>query len=116
MLHPGAVVPAAVQQHDLASGRKVRHITLEVPLRAFAVGWLGQGNGTAHARVERAGDGGDDTPLARRVAAFDDHQEPLTRVLQPARHIVELHLQWSQFFKVFTLAQLARLGLVATIA
>ena len=36
-LDAGAVVPAAVEQHDLAGRRQVRHVALEVPLRALAV-------------------------------------------------------------------------------
>ncbi len=36
-LDAGAVVPAAVEQHDLAGGGQVRHVALEVPLRALAL-------------------------------------------------------------------------------
>jgi hypothetical protein len=36
-LNAGAVVPAAVEQHDFSAGRQVRNITLEVPLRALAL-------------------------------------------------------------------------------
>jgi hypothetical protein len=84
-LDAGAVVPAAVEEHDLTGRRQVRHITLEVPLRAFAFGGLGQRHGAALARVERVGDGRDDAALARRVAPFDHHHQPLAGVLQPAR-------------------------------
>jgi hypothetical protein len=37
VLDAGAVVPAAVEQHDLACCRQVRHVALEVPLRALAI-------------------------------------------------------------------------------
>src|SRR5688572_24214801 len=51
-LNAGAVVPAAVKQHDLAGGGQVRNITLEVPLRTFAVIGSRQRRHAAHARVE----------------------------------------------------------------
>src|SRR5262249_24060918 len=36
-LDADAVVPTAVEQHDLAASGKMRQVTLEVPLRAFAL-------------------------------------------------------------------------------
>src|SRR6202041_2026555 len=39
--HPfdaSAVVPAAVKQHDLAAGRKMLNVALEIPLAALALG------------------------------------------------------------------------------
>jgi hypothetical protein len=66
----GAVVPAAVEQHDLAGRRQVLHVALEVPLRLLAVARLGQGHDAALARVERLGDGVDDATLAGGVASF----------------------------------------------
>jgi hypothetical protein len=39
-LDAGAVVPGAVEQHDLAAGGQVRHVALEVPLGLLALGRL----------------------------------------------------------------------------
>src|SRR5262249_17037219 len=36
-LDTGPVVPAAIEQHDLAAGRQMWHIPLEVPLHLFAL-------------------------------------------------------------------------------
>jgi hypothetical protein len=52
-LHTGAVVPAAVEQHDLPGGGEVGDIALEVPLALFALGWLGQRHGAALAGLSR---------------------------------------------------------------
>ena len=41
-LDAGAVVPAAVEQDDLAGGRQVRDVALEVPLRASRARWARQ--------------------------------------------------------------------------
>ena len=38
----GAVVPGAVEGHELAGGREVRDVALEIPLAAFGLGRLGQ--------------------------------------------------------------------------
>jgi hypothetical protein len=35
-LHPGPVVPGAVEQHDLPGGREPLDVALEVPLRGLA--------------------------------------------------------------------------------
>ena len=35
LLDAGTVVPGPVEQHDLAIGRQVLHVALEVPLAAF---------------------------------------------------------------------------------
>ena len=72
--HAGTVVPAAVHQQDFAGGRQVRHITLEIPLRAFAVAGLWQGQDMAVAWIEELGDGVDHAALAGSVAALDHHQ------------------------------------------
>ena len=41
-LDAGAVVPAAVEQHDLAGRRQMRHVALEIPLGALALVGRGQ--------------------------------------------------------------------------
>jgi hypothetical protein len=46
-LDAGAVVPAAVEQHDLAVGGQVLHVALEVPLAAL--GFVGFSSATTRA-------------------------------------------------------------------
>ena len=57
-LDAGAVVPGAVEQHDVALGRQVRDVALEVPLAALGLGRLGQRDGAGVTRIEaRRGSG-----------------------------------------------------------
>jgi hypothetical protein len=65
----------------------MRHVALEVPLRAFAVVGAGRGHHAAHARIQALGDALDDAALAGRVA-------PSNRIttLWPWRHpVLQLH-------------------------
>ena len=54
VLDAGAVVPAAVEQHDLAGGGQMRDVALEVPLRALALAGRGDRDDAAGTRVEVA--------------------------------------------------------------
>ena len=76
-LDAGAVVPGAVEQHDLAAGRQMRHVALEVPLRALALGRRRQRHDAADARVEPLGDALDDAALAGGVAALEQDDDLL---------------------------------------
>lgn len=70
-LDPGTVVPAAVEQDDLATGRQVRDVALEIPLGLLAVVRRGQRGDPADPRVEALGDALDHAALARRVAPLE---------------------------------------------
>src|SRR3984885_15418770 len=101
--HPfdaSAVVPAAVEQHDLAGGRQVRYVALEVPLRALALGWRGQRHGAADARVETLRHALDRAALARGVATLedDDQLEPLRH--NPVLQLDKLTLQTQQLLEI----------------
>ena len=74
-LDAGAVVPAAVEQHDLAGRRQVRDVALEVPLRALALVRRRQRDDAADARIEALRDALDDAALAGRIAALEDHDD-----------------------------------------
>ncbi|MNV79176.1 hypothetical protein D3C71_1727160 [compost metagenome] len=107
MLDAGAVVPAAVHQHDFTAGRQVRNVALEVPLGTLAVGGLGQRYHVALARVEVFGDGLDGAALAGGIAAFQQHQHALPGVLYPARHRGEFQLHRFQQGLVLLALELA---------
>ena len=74
-LDAGAVVPAAVEQHDLAGRRQMRHVALEVPLRALALGGRRQRDDAADARIEALRDALDDAALAGGIAPLEDHDD-----------------------------------------
>src|SRR5262245_60191109 len=99
-LDPGAVVPAAVEEHDLARGREVRHIALEIPLGALAVVGGGQGGDATHARIEALGDALDDAALACGVAPLEQDHEPVPGVDDPVLELHQLALEAEQLAEV----------------
>src|SRR5262249_37181257 len=99
-LDAGAVVPAAIKQNDLAAGRKMRDVTLEVPLRALALARRRQGGDAADARIEPLGDALDDAALAGGIAALEDHDDLELVVLHPVLQLDQLALQPEQFLEV----------------
>ena len=99
-LDAGAVVPGAVEQHDLAARRQVRHVALEVPLGALAVGRRRQRHDAGDARVEPLGDALDRAALAGAVAALEQHDDLRAGVLHPALQLDQLGLQPQQLAQV----------------
>src|SRR5262245_44664292 len=69
----GAVVPAAVEQHDFAGRRQMRYVTLKIPLGALALGRGRQCDDLADPRVEPLGDALDHPALAGGVTALEQH-------------------------------------------
>jgi hypothetical protein len=75
-LDPRAVVPAAVEDHDLAPHRQMRHVPLKVPARFVAIGGLAQCHDARLARAEILDDSLDRAVLAGAVAAFEHDEDP----------------------------------------
>ena len=92
-LDPGPVVPTAVEQHDLPSGREVGDVALEVPLGLLPVARNGEGGDPAPAGVEVLGDALDHAAFARGVATLDDDDDPLALVADPLLHPHQLLLE-----------------------
>ena len=95
-LDAAAVVPAAVEQHDLARRGQVLDVALEVPLGALPLGGRGQRDDAADARVEVLHHPLDRATLARGVAALEHDDEARTGGLHPLLHLDELRLQAQQ--------------------
>ena len=96
----GAVVPAAVEQHDLAAGRQMRDVALEVPLAALALGRRRQRHGAADARVETLRDPLDDAAFARRVPPLEDDDQLELVGDDPVLELDELALQPQQLLEI----------------
>ena len=94
--HAGPVVPGAVEQHDLALGRQVFDIALEVPLPAFALAGSRQGGDAHRTGAEVLGDPLDGPALAGGVTTFEDHHDPRTGRLDPLLQLDEFGLQPEQ--------------------
>ena len=99
-LDAGAVVPAAVEQHDLAAGRQMRDVALEIPLRALALARRRQRGDAADARVEPLRDALDDAALAGGIAAFEDDDDLELLVLHPVLQLHQLALQAEQLLEI----------------
>ena len=105
----GAVVPAAVEDHDLAAGRKVLDVALDVHLALLAVRRRGQGDDAKDARAHPLGDRLDGSALAGSVATLENDDDPLVLLLDPGLEMAKLLLQLAELL----LISLATHGLVA---
>jgi hypothetical protein len=98
--HARAIVPAAVEQHDLTCGRQMADIALEIPLRLFAAIGRGQGGHAADTRIEPLGDALDRAALAGGIAPLeqDDNLEALA--LHPVLKADQFILQGEEFAEI----------------
>jgi hypothetical protein len=99
-LHACAVVPGPVEHHDLARSGQMRHVPLEVPLGAFALGGFLEGDDAGAARVEALHEPLDRAALAGRVAALEHKHVPGAGVLGPILQLQQLDLEQPLFFLV----------------
>src|SRR6185437_3192604 len=99
-LDTGAIVPGAVEQHDLAASRQMRDIALEIPLRALALARRRERGDAADPRVEALGDALDHSALAGGVAALEDHDHLELVVLDPILQLDQLALQAKQLLEI----------------
>ena len=99
-LHPGAVVPTAVEEHHFARGGQVRRVALEVPLGLFALGGRAEGDHAANAGVQGFGDALDGAALAGSVAALKERDDAQPLMLDPLLQLGELDLETAELFLV----------------
>ncbi len=74
-LDSGPIVPGAVEDHDLARRRQMGGVALEIPLRRFALGRLGQGDDARLPRGHVFGHPLDRPVLAGGVAPLEDDDD-----------------------------------------
>ncbi len=72
----GAIVPAAVEDHDLSSGREMLYVSLDEHLALFPIGRSGEGYGPKHARAYFLGESLDRASLAGGIAPFEQDDDP----------------------------------------
>ena len=99
-LDAGAVVPAAVEQHDFAAGRQMRDVALEIPLRALALARRRQRRDATDPRIEPLGDALDDAALAGGIPALENHHHLELVVLHPALQFHQFALQAEQLLEI----------------
>src|SRR5438552_4585558 len=67
------VIPAPVEDHDLAGSRKMRNETLHVHLRLLTLGWRRQSENLEYARAHSLRYGFDDATFSGRVPSLEYH-------------------------------------------
>lgn len=92
-LDQGAVVPAPVEDHDLARSGQMRNIALDVHLRLFALGRGGQGNDAEHTGADALRNPLDDASFARRIAPLEDDERLKTFMLNSKLELHEFDVQ-----------------------
>jgi len=101
VLDAGPVVPAAIENHDLASRREMREVALEVYFRLLAVGRRRQRHHSEHAWANPLGDRLDRAAFSGGVASFEDHHHAQALLPDPILQRAELHLELAQLLFVF---------------
>src|SRR5262249_9792958 len=89
----GPVVPAAVEDHDLARCRKLLNITLPEHLCFLAIRGCRQRHHAKHARAHAFGDGFDGPALPGRVATLEHDDDARSLGLDPLLQMAKFDLQ-----------------------
>ena len=114
MLDAGTVVPAAVEDHDLAAGRKPVEVALHVHLRLLAVGRRRQCDDAEYPGAHPLGDRLDRAALARGVTALEHDDRAFAGLLDPVLQVAELDLKLAEFLLVLFALELFRCVLCRT--
>src|SRR6202142_3599505 len=95
-LHAGSVVPAAVEKDDLAGGRQVDDVALEIPLSPLALGGRREGHDAREAGIQGLHDPLDRAALAGRVPTLEDDHDLEAARLDPLLPLDQLDVQASE--------------------
>ena len=109
-LDAGAVVPAAVEDHDLAGGGQLLDVALHVELGLLPVGRRRQRDDAEDARADPLGQALDHAALAGGVAALEDDDDAGAGRLHPGLQVGDLDLQPGELRLVGLVAGLLRVG------
>src|SRR5262252_3121613 len=88
----GAVVPAAIEDHDLARSRKLLDVALHEHLRLFSVRRSGKRRHAKHARAHALADGLDGSALAGGIASLEHDDDARSLVFDPILQMAKLDL------------------------
>src|ERR1700733_5258040 len=105
-LDAGAIVPAAVEDHDFARCGQMAHITLNIHLRLLALCRCWERDDAIDARADPLGDRLDDPALAGAVTAFEHDHDFQSLGDDPELQPDQLPMQPREFALVFLAAQL----------
>src|SRR5699024_1993405 len=113
-LDAGAVVPGAVEEDDLATGREVLGVALEVPAGGLAFGRLLQGDGAGTTRGGPRVEAGAGAGLAGGVAALEEDDVFLAGVRGPGLPLQQLGLEGALDVLVLIATHALFVGVVLT--
>jgi hypothetical protein len=108
-LNAGPVVPAAVEDDDLARGGELLDVALGEQLRLLALRRRGERDDAKDARADPLGDCLDRSALALGVTSLKDDDDARAVVLNPVLQVAQLDLQLAELLLVI-------LALEATVA
>ena len=94
------VIPAPVEDHDLAGSRKMRNETLHVHLRLLTLGWRRQSENLEYARAHSLRYGFDDATFSGRVPSLEYHHDPRSGVFDPTLQLHQLGVKPGDLFVV----------------
>jgi hypothetical protein len=95
-----AIIPTAVEEHDLPCGGEALDVALVINLGFFAFVRRGQGDHLKNPRAGPFGDAFDDSAFASRVAPFKNHDRARAGFFDPELQLDQLRLQTGQLFVV----------------
>src|SRR5262249_44514640 len=113
IFHAGTVIPAPIEDNDLARGWEVRHVALYVHLALLAVGWSRKCHDSKNSRADPLCDGFDRAPFARAITAFKHDDDTQSFVFYPVLEQAELRLKPKQLFFVILSLHLLVLHIAA---
>src|SRR5258708_2006079 len=96
-----AVVPTSIENYYLPGRGEMRHITLDVHLRFFAVGRRRQRNQTKNPWTHPLGDRANGATLSSGIASFKDDDNAEPSVLDPVLKFAQFALETPHFLLVF---------------
>src|SRR4029450_3584683 len=106
-----AVVPAAVEDHHFAAGRKMLDVALHVQHRAVALAGSGQGDDSEGAGADPLGQPLDHAPLAGGVAAFANDDHAGAGLAHPVLQVANLDLELLQLLLIVLAGHLVGLAI-----
>jgi len=92
LLHPGAVVPAAVEDDDFASGGQLFNVALSMELRFLPLGRRRECDHAKDARADALHDALDHAAFAGSISSFENDHDAGVRRLDPVLEFDKLNL------------------------
>jgi hypothetical protein len=104
-LDPGAVVPAAIEDHDFAGRREMAEVALDVHLALLTLGRRGERDDAKHARAHALGDRFDRPAFSGAIAPLEDDADLESLVDHPLLQLDQFDVEALQLLRVVLVAK-----------